>query len=575
MEPSRWLPRCSEVDSRLTDVLCRELDLGPGVANLLASRGVNDLDQAQQFLSAGLKRLPDPFLLKGMEPAVARLQQALQAGELIEVHGDYDVDGISATALLISVLRQLGGRAEYHIPLRMEDGYGLSAPALEAAARSGASLVISVDCGVTALAEAAMTRRLGLDLIITDHHQPKSSLPDCLAIINPHQPGCEFPDRSLSGVGVAFFLAAGLRKRLRESGYFSARPEPDLRQVLDLVALGTVADLVPLEGVNRILVRSGLERLQTTGRAGLEALKQVADVKQVSSGSVGFRLAPRLNAAGRLEDARVAVELLLTEDSGFARQTAAELDHYNRQRQTLEKQIYAEAVAAVEGFGPLDDRYSLVLADEAWHQGVIGIVASRLVERFHRPVAMIAAAAGTGKGSARSIRGFHLFQGLQQCSDSLIAFGGHEYAAGLTLELARLPEFAAGFEAAARAQLEPSALIRTRYFDQELLFEDLSDDFGCELERLSPFGSGNPEPVFLATELSAQQIQIVGQGHLRFQCRQGGYSFPAIAFGMAARRELFERPFDLLFNLAFNEWRGRNSLQLRVRDVRPAVAGRT
>jgi single-stranded-DNA-specific exonuclease len=571
MDRPRWQPRCTEVDATTVTALARDLGLSPELAGLLVARGYHCPEQAGEFLTSELRQLPDPFLLKGMETAVQRLQQALDTDELIVVHGDYDVDGISATALLVSVLRQFGGRADFHIPLRMEDGYGLSSSALATAAAAGAAVVVSVDCGVSAFEEAAVARQLGLDLIITDHHQPKDLLPVCTALINPHQPDCDFPDNSLSGVGVAFFLAAGLRKRLRECGYFAKRPEPDLRLILDLVALGTIADLVPLTGVNRILVRAGLERIQLTGRPGLQALKQVADVQQVSCGSVGFRLAPRLNAAGRLEDARLAVELLLTDDLLFARKTAAELDSFNQQRQALEQQIFAEAVARVETLGSLTERYSLVLADAGWHQGVIGIVASRMVEKFHRPVVMIALDDATGKGSARSIRGFHLFQGLQDCSGQLTAFGGHEYAAGLSLAAENLQAFGNAFEAAARAQIEPADLLRTLVYDQELLLEEVSEPFGIELEKLAPFGAGNPEPVFLASGLLAQQLQPVGRDHLRFQCRQGGYSFPAIAFGMAERRELFEQPFDLLFSLSFNEWRGRRSLQLRVRDVRPTA----
>ncbi|HKI50880.1 MAG TPA: single-stranded-DNA-specific exonuclease RecJ [Geothermobacteraceae bacterium] len=551
-------------------MLCQDFGLSRELASVLVARGFDDPERTAQFLTDGLRQLPDPFLLKGMSRAVLRLEQALQSDELIIIHGDYDVDGITACTLLVTVLRQLGGRVDFHIPLRMEEGYGLSSQALEAAQAAGAAVVVSVDCGVTALEEAELARSLGLDLIITDHHQPKSSLPAALAILNPHQPGCEFPGRNLSGVGVAFFLAAGLRKQLRESGYFDSRPEPDLRQQLDLVALGTVADLVPLHGVNRILVRSGLAMLQNTLRVGLQALKQVAAVKQVDCGSVGFRLAPRLNAAGRLDDARLAVELLLTEDLAFARQTAAELDQVNLQRQQLEQQILDQAVARVEASGPLAERFSLVLADAAWHQGVIGIVASRLVERFYRPVVLIALDGELGKGSARSISGFHLFQGLQQCSATLTAFGGHEYAAGLALPAGQLEAFSSAFEAAAHSQLGSAELTRSRFYDRELLLEDISEPLACELELLNPCGAGNPEPVFLATGLCAQQVRRVGTHHLRLQCRQGGYSFPAIAFGMAERIEQFSAPFDILFSLSFNEWQGRRVLQLRIRDVRPA-----
>lgn len=571
MIPSRWLPRCADCDPTAVAALCREYSFSPQLARLLVGRGIATPELAEQFLLAGLSQLPDPFMLKGMAAAVERLQQALRHNELIAIHGDYDVDGISACALLVSLLRQLGGRCDYHIPLRLAEGYGLSAQALQDARQAGAAVVVSVDCGICACHEAELARQLGLDLIITDHHQPKAQLPAALAIVNPHQPGCNFPFKSLAGVGVAFFLAAGLRKRLREDGYFAARVEPDLRQVLDLVALGTVADLVPLEGVNRSLVRAGLERLQVTARPGLQALKQVAEVEQVNAGSVGFRLAPRLNAAGRLEDARLAVELLLCNDPDFARKTAIELDQVNQQRQQLEQQILDQAIARVGELGPLEERFSLVLADERWHQGVIGIVASRLVERFHRPVVLISQTGAQGKGSARSIRGFHLFQALQECAASLSAFGGHEFAAGLSLDAGRLEEFAGTFEAVARNRLAPTDLTRSLIYDQELLFEEVGSAFGDELLRLNPFGVGNPEPVFLATGLAARQLKRVGRDHLRFQCQQGGDSFPAIAFGMAERQVLFEQPFDLLYSLSFNEWQGRRSLQLRVRDVRPAA----
>lgn len=567
---SNWLPRSATLNLPALESLRQKFGLSLELASVLVARGFTDPERTAQFLNDGLRQLPDPFLLKGMSRAVLRLEQALQADELIIIHGDYDVDGITACTLLVTVLRQLGGRVDYHIPLRMEEGYGLSAQALGAAQAAGAAIVVSVDCGVTALAEAELAKELGLDLIVTDHHQPNSSLPAALAILNPHQPDCEFPDRNLSGVGVAFFLAAGLRKQLRENGYFDSRPEPDLRQQLDLVALGTIADLVPLQGVNRILVRSGLDVLQSTLRVGLQALKQVAAVEQVDSGSVGFRLAPRLNAAGRLDDARQAVELLLTEDPAFARRTAAELDQVNQQRQQLEQQILDQAVSRVEETVPLAERFSLVLADEAWHQGVIGIVASRLVERFYRPVVLIALDGEQGKGSARSISGFHLFQGLQQCSATLVAFGGHEYAAGLALTTGQLEEFTVAFEAAVRSQLSSTDLTRSRVYDREILLEDISEPLAYELERLNPYGAGNPEPVFLATGLCAQQLKRVGTNHLRLQCRQGGYSFPAIAFGMAERIEQFSAPFDILFNLSFNEWQGRRTLQLRIRDVRPA-----
>ncbi|NCO52314.1 MAG: single-stranded-DNA-specific exonuclease RecJ, partial [Deltaproteobacteria bacterium] len=370
----RWQERFFD-RGRITQ-LSQALPCLPLIASVLVRRGLTDAAAAQDFLSARLNSLPDPALLPDLIPAVQRLDAAVRKGEKIGVHGDYDVDGISGTALLVESLRLFGAEVEYHIPLRMQDGYGLSGDALRRAAASGCRLVLTVDCGVSALAEAQMAKELGLDLIITDHHQPPATLPECLALVNPHLAGNQFPWPDLAGVGVAFFLLLGLRRQLRESGWFAQRPEPDLRQSLDLVALGTIADMVPLGGINRVLVRYGLQLLDQSQRPGIVALKKVAAVSKVSCGTVGFRLAPRLNAAGRLEDAALGVQLLLGEGDGSLHELASHLDCCNRERQQIEEQTLNQAIAAVES-GQGGD-FSLVLASEGWHAGVIGIVASRL-----------------------------------------------------------------------------------------------------------------------------------------------------------------------------------------------------
>jgi len=360
---------------------------------------------------------------------------------------------------------------------------------------------------------------------------------------------------------------------LRESGWFASRSEPDLRRQLDLVALGTIADMVPLQGVNRTLVGAGLQLLDRGERLGVRALREVAGVKTIDCGAVGFRLAPRLNAAGRLEDAKLGVELLLETDEASALATARRLDDCNNQRQELERRTFDQAVVQLEAAGGAAERHALVLADPQWHAGVIGIVASRLVERYHRPTCLIALDGDRGKGSARSIRGFHLYRGLLECAEHLDGFGGHEFAAGLSIDTARIAAFAAALEKSAAGQLTPADLLPTRSFDDEADLEEFDAALVARLATLAPFGIGNPEPVFLLHAVQARSLREVGKGHLQLTCVQGGYSLPAIAFGMAERSTELAGPVDLLVSVGVNEWRGRSSTQLRVRDLRPADAG--
>lgn len=565
-----WLARGPLPEPDAIAALQQDLGVPELLARLLLGRDLRG-DAARQFLQGRLVDLPDPFLLPDMQVAVQRLVQAITADEPIEVHGDYDVDGISGTALLVEGLTAIGARVSYHIPLRLRDGYGLSAAALRNAAANGVRVVISVDCGVSAHDEAALAHELGLSLVITDHHQPPQQLPAAVAVVNPQRRESRFPTRDLAGVGVAFFLLVALRKQLRDEDYFATRPEPDLRQLLDLVALGTIADLVPLQGVNRILTKSGLALLQAGQRPGIKALKQVANVPAVTCGAVGYQLAPRLNAAGRLEDAGRGVELLLEQDLVRALQTARKLDGFNQERRDLERNVFDQAEQRVRELGA-QHTHAIVLADEHWHSGVIGIVASRLVERFYRPAVLIALDGESGKGSARSIRGFHLYRGLQDCAETLLAFGGHEMAAGLSLERDQLSAFAAMFEAQARALLAEDDLVPQLRHDGPLTLDELDLPTLRELERLAPFGMGNAEPQLLVEGVSPRQVQVLGEKHLRFTAVQGGYSQPAIAFGMADRRELFRQEVDLLVSPQVNRYRGRETVQLRVRDVRPAAA---
>ncbi len=549
--------------------LAEALNISPVTARILASRGLEAPDAVSSFLSPALSGMLDPFLMAGMEQAVTRLVSARQQDESVCIYGDYDVDGITATALLVSAFSTMGIGADYHIPHRMEEGYGLSREALQQLADKGYHLVVSVDCGVTAVEEAGFCRETGLDLIITDHHQPLEQLPDAVAVLNPHRPDCPYPFKGLAGVGVAFCLLVALRSSLRELGLLSGS-EPDLRQWLDLVALGTIADMVPLTGQNRLLVSAGLQRMGNNCRTGLAALKSVSGIKgAVSCGQVGFRLAPRLNAAGRLESALPGVELLLTDDPATAARLAQELDTANIERQQVERRILEEAEALLELNNWSDQRFSIVLFSPFWHPGVVGIVASRLVERYFRPVILIAQnMEGGGKGSGRSIPGFHLLDALHALSPHLLRYGGHKAAAGLTVKKDELEMFAAGFEQIAALQLADADLTPVLTIDAELAMEDLSLELVKEIERLAPFGIDNAEPVLLMRNLQVLEARTVGEGHLKMRLEKGKRIIPAIGWRMA------KAPVPTMIDLAgtpeIDSWGGTERLQMRIRGIRPA-----
>lgn len=571
MEPitdKRWLFR--NPDAALVNALTAE---GYTLlqAKLLVQRGITDGATAMRFLSGSLADLPDPFLLLGMTAAVARLVTAVAERQLICIYGDYDVDGVTATTLLVRFFRALNVPVAYHIPQRLADGYGLSPDGIAAVAATGAQVVISVDCGITAVAEAALCRELRLDLIITDHHLPGPELPAALAIINPQQPGCPFPAKGLAGVGLAFYLVIALRSRLRDTGYFHAVSEPNLREYLDLVALGTIADMVPLQGVNRLLVRFGLQELSCATQPGLVALKQVSGITgEVNCGMVGFRLGPRINAAGRLENAASGVELLLTDNVEQATQLAQLLDDSNRARQELEQEILADALGKVRSL-PVDaGRLAIVLASTDWHPGVIGIVASRLVELYHRPTILIALQEGQGKGSGRSIPALHLKDALDACAEHLLKFGGHRQAAGLAVSEETLAAFIERFSEVTAGLLEDDDLIPELRIDAELPPDALTLARIEELQRLAPFGIGNPEPLFLVRQATVAAVRPLNGGHLRLTLHWSDQSLAALCFSPGARTIASGDQLDLVGALQINTWQGRSTIQLRVKDFRPA-----
>ncbi len=565
----RWVE--VEADAARSAALAAALGLHPLAARILAARGLGDPEAARAFLDPRLADLPDPFLMRGMEGAVARIVAAVERGERIATYGDYDVDGVTSTVLLAGFLRAAGADVVTYTPHRLVEGYGLNVAAVERLVAGGARLVVSLDCGITSVAEVAAAAALGVDAVVVDHHTVPVDLPAAVAILNPHQPGCGYPSKELAAVGVTFALVMALRRRLRERGRFGdGRPEPNLREALDLVALGTIADVVPLTGANRILVRHGLEELARSRRPGILALKRVAGIPggaPVSAGQVGFRLGPRINAAGRLDDAGRGVRLLATADPAEAEALAQELDRENQARQEIERRMLEEARADAAARVAAGAR-GLVLAREGWHPGVVGIVAARVAERFHRPAVLIGIAEGVGKGSGRSIEGFHLHAALAACGEHLERFGGHRHAAGLTLAAARIEPFRRAFEAHAAAALADDDLVPRCRVDGWIAEREATAQVAEALARLGPFGAGHPEPV-LALRTRALRARTVGAGgqHLKLGLAGG---LDAIGFGMGERAAGCEGPIEAAFTLGFDEWDGARRLQLRLRDLRPA-----
>jgi single-stranded-DNA-specific exonuclease len=551
--------------------MARESAVSPLVAVLLTNRGIDTAEHARRFLFPVLADLQDPFLMCDMEKAADRLRDAVLRNENICVYGDYDADGVTSIAVVTGFLREIGADCFFHVPNRLEEGYGLSRSGISAAAERGARVIVTADCGITAFAEAELCRTLGIDLVITDHHTPAEGLPSACAVVNPVRKDCPFPCTSLAGVGVAFYLIIALRGRLRDAGFFANRREPDLRDYLDLVALGTIADIVPLVDENRILVSSGLRRLSSADRVGIRALKRVAGIADdVDSVAVGFRLAPRLNAAGRLDDASVAVELLLTDDRERAAVLAAQLNDGNEERQALEQEILNDALRMVTTDTSLKGRKSIVLASDSWHSGVIGIVASRIVELYHRPTILIALQDGNGKGSGRSIPGFHLHDALRACSEHLIRFGGHKYAAGLTIDEVTLEEFAERFDEVAAGLLSEEDLLPEIRIDAELAPGEISRVTAEQVALLEPFGSGNPRPVFLLRCAKVVEKTVVKGRHLRLRLAAGRSHLEAMGFSMAGRIPDGEF-LDLVFCLEVNVWNGRESVRLRLKDARESA----
>jgi len=549
--------------------LADSLNISPILARLLVLRDIKTFNEARQFFRPSIESLHDPFLMNHMEEATTRVITALTENQKICIYGDYDVDGTCATALLYMFLKELYANVEFYIPRRLEEGYGLSTSAVDAVKEMGTDLMIAVDCGITAIEETDYANKLGMDVIICDHHQPKEELPNAFAVLDPLKPGCNYPFKYLSGAGVAFKLAQGLCERIGKRGL--------PLKYLDLVALAGAADIVPLIDENRILVNEGLNQVNLNPRPGIEALIELSRLQpgQLTSGQIVFTIAPRINAVGRLGDAERAVNLLIANNKKDALELAEVLETENYERRKIDVDTFEAAKEIVESEFDLDDNLAIVLHNENWHPGVIGIVASRLVEKYYRPSVLLTTIDGVAKGSARSINGFNIYEALQKCEDLLLHFGGHQAAAGLALELDKIDEFKTKFNEVLKSSISTDDLLQEISIDSKIKFSEITPKFLRILEQFSPFGPGNLRPVFLAEGvLTANIPRIVGTNHLLANFKQNGSDkiFDAIGFNMGEHFEIIRennRELDIVFSIDKTIRDNRIYPQLKLKDIKP------
>ena len=563
--PARWVSP-PPVDARLVELLRSALSLPVELCALLVQRGFADVDGAKAFLRPRMEQLRDPYELRGMEAAVHRLVTAIGRGEAIMIHGDYDVDGMCSTALLTRALRHVGAIVIPFIPHRLTDGYDLSDAGVDAAIDAGVKVVLTADCGTSALLPIERLRQSGIDVIVSDHHLPGGPLPECTALLNPKQPGCLSVDKDAAAVGIAFKLAQAVLRALGAQEHF-------VLGLLDLVALATIADLAPLRGENRVFVRYGLKLMAESQNAGVRALIRASGLegKPLTAGRVGFILAPRLNAVGRLGHAMRGVALLLTDDQGEANEIARDLEELNQRRQAMDRSTLDDAMRMVDA-ADLDETFGLVLAREGWHPGVIGIVASRLVEEICRPVIMIALDGESGKGSGRSIAAFDLHAGLSACREHLVRFGGHRAAAGVTVQTSRVAALQRRFNEVARERLTADDLVPVQKIDLDVTEADITDDLERLLRHFEPFGLGNPTPTLAmrGARVESPPRKIGKTDGVRTTVGTHAGSVSAIGWRLGERGRLLESgaSVDIAFRLERDEYRGAGTLQLNLVDVR-------
>jgi single-stranded-DNA-specific exonuclease len=554
--------------------LSDELGISPVLAEILVRRRIDTFESARAFFRPTLKDLHDPFLMHGMEQAVDRIVGAVSRKERILVYGDYDVDGTSGTALLWTFLKNLGADVHYHIPDRVKEGYGLSEAGIERAKQLGVGLIVTVDCGITALKQVELARDSGIEVIICDHHEPGDAVPNALAVLDPLVPICKYPYKDLCGCSVAFKLIQALSRHESIRPFTDGDEEGFLSRYLDFVTLATTADIVRLTGENRVLVKLGLELLNSNPRPGVHALIETSGLKvgSITTGKIVFVLAPRINAVGRLGDATRAVELLTCDSYAHALELAQVFEEENRNRRKIDEDTFLEAQEIVEKYLDVENDSAIVLHQETWHPGVIGIVASRLVERYYRPTIMMTTVDGMAKGSARSVAGFDIYQALRRCEDKLVQFGGHKYAAGLSVEIDRLDEFKEAFNVVAKELLTEELLTPEIRIDAEISLRELTPKFVRVLSQFAPFGPGNMRPVFVARGVELYGTpRIVGNNHLKFKVKTNGQIFDAIGFGLGGligKLGNGKKTLDLAFSLDEGEFAGETIPQLKIRDLK-------
>ena len=567
MTNKRWKIR-EVYDDYSVKSLADSLNISDVLSRLLIQRDITSFSQAKYFFRPSLDSLHDPFLMNGMETATYRVITALTENQLIMVYGDYDVDGTCSTALLYLFLKELGAKVEFYIPKRLTEGYGINLTGIDHAKSRNTSLIIAVDCGITAVEETEYAKTLGMDLIICDHHQPKEQIPDALAVLDPLKPDCYYPFVYLSGAGVAFKLAQGVSERI-------GKRELPLKY-LDLVALAGAADIVPLIGENRILVKEGLEQINSDPRPGILALIKSSNMQpgDLTSGQIVFSIAPRINAVGRMGNAERAVELLITESTDEALKMAQIIETENYQRRKIDEDTFSMAQDLVDNSIDLTADTAIILHQETWHAGVIGIVASRLVEKYYRPTIILTTAGGVAKGSARSISNFNIYDALKKCEDLLIHFGGHQAAAGLAVEMDKLTEFKFKFNQVAKEAITEDDLTPEIKIDSKLKFSEITPKFLRIIDQFAPFGPGNMRPVFLSENVEiGNKPKIVGTNHLVVTLKQNGSDklFECIGFNMAEYYVEMTKSnckADIVYNIDKSVRNGMSFPQLRLKDIK-------
>jgi len=568
----KW--RILKPDKKLAENISKALNCSPLIASLLVNRGIFSSKDAHDFLNISLDNIRHPFSMKDMDTAVSRIYKAIKFHEKILVFGDYDVDGVTSTALLMEFLRHTGADVSYYIPHRTKEGYGLQKSHITGiAVPAGINLIITVDCGSSSHEAVKAALEAGIETVITDHHMVPEKLPEAIAVINPKRSDCSSGFHDLAGVGVAFYLVICLRKFLRDMRFWESRPEPNLKNLCDLIALGTVADMVPLKDENRIFTKTGLDLINSGSRTGISALiKESGSNKYLfDSEEIAFRLAPRINALGRIDHAKEAVELLLSDDPGASGKIARQMNMMNAKRQTIERKILDDILEYIDSNPDALEHQSIVLSNQSWHQGVLGIVASKMVEKFHRPVVLFAEKDGFAKGSGRSIPSFNLYEGLKACSKALEGFGGHSMAAGLSIKIDNLGLFKKEFEKTVAKMSLPEDSLPFVSIDHELEFNDINPNLIDEIESLKPFGAGNPEPVFLARNVTVISSEIVGENHRRMILSQTSgkeeKTYNAIHFNVVPDSEENNYFEEMAFRLRWNRWNGNKSIQLVIENI--------